>query len=153
MSTYVWHYTTEQQRLPGILLDGVIQAAVIGLSGHEKPVTWFSSNPRYEPTAIKVLLMPDGSMRQLTLNEQIERAGAARIAINRADAMPWARLIAAAKISPTQQRRLFRAARGANPGDWYGVIGSVPRERWCGVEVMRDGKWAALPDETWRAVA
>jgi len=144
----VWHYTVEQEKLESILRDGCLWPAIVGIGGNEKPVTWFSSHPRYEPTAIKWLGSRDGTTRAMTLAEQIERFGCARIGIDRGDALPWARLVKAAKISPTMQRKLIRAARevGGNASEWFGVMGPVPRDLWRAVEVMRRGQWTSYEE-------
>ena len=146
MANLVWHYTAERVALEGILRDGCIHPAYVGIGGHEKPVAWFSSHPKYEPTAIKHISDAAGVTRAMTLVEQMERLGCARIAIDRSDALPWARLAKVAKISPTQQRRMLRMAReiGGSPTDWFGVIGPVPRALWLAVEVMRGGRWVEL---------
>lgn len=146
---FVWHYTTEAHHLPGILRDGCIHPATVGIGPRERPVVWFSSRLTYEPTAIKVARdLPDGSTQLGTLADQIEAVGAARIGIDAGDALPWARLVKAAKISPTTERRLIRAARavGGSAADWFGVVGEVPRELWRAVEVMRAGRWVAADD-------
>jgi hypothetical protein len=147
----LWHYTSEAHHLPLILRDGSIHPATVGIGTHERPVVWFSSRQDYEPTAIKVARdLPDGSSQLGELADQIEAVGAARIGIDPGAALPWARLVKAAKISPTTQRRLIRAARavGGSAADWFGVVGEVPRPLWRAVQVMRAGRWVAADDET-----
>lgn len=109
MPAVVWHYTAESEKLASILRDGLLCPLAPGIGEREEPITWFSAHPKYEPSAIKMLCGPSGTVRPMTLAEQIERFGCARIGIDRAGAIPWARLVIVTKSSPTTQRALIRS--------------------------------------------
>ncbi len=49
-----WHYTTGD-KYELIKKSGLLLPADIGISPPERPILWFSTHPRYEPTALKPL--------------------------------------------------------------------------------------------------
>jgi hypothetical protein len=124
----VWHYTIAD-RADGILEDGLIRPATAGVPDHEKPVVWFSANPRWEPTANKII-MTMGTERVLSTNEMLYSGFAGslwRFGVQHDALIPWVPLQRIARIKKKEAKRLSRKAikDRANPMHWYGSLEPV----------------------------
>jgi hypothetical protein len=120
-----YHYTTHANAL-AILQSRIIRPATTYVPADETPVVWFSRARKWEPTAAKRLVFANGG-RGATFAE-MARIGLARFVIDDGRLLSWPELITAANIARDVVAALVRAGRGvgANPGDWCGVLESVP---------------------------
>jgi hypothetical protein len=145
----VWHYT-KGVHLPKIIASGEIRPATVGVGVGERPIVWFSTNPRWEETASPGRIDDQGQLRKATLEKmEVICAGRARIAVDDATApYDWYYLKRAAGIKTKTAQGLETAAirDGASPKDWRGTFDSVPREKWVSVEVFRNGAWVPFED-------
>ena len=131
-----WHYTTAD-RFHGIQSKGRILAATAGIPATERPVTWFSVHPRFEPTATKGLIDAiTGQHRTATMAEMVELGGGlVRLGLPARELLTGQALRRQARISNSAWAGLcFAAAQcGAQPTQWFGAVGPVELER-CTVE-------------------
>jgi len=151
--TIVWHYTTGDAFL-GILRDGHIRASTGGQTPNEKPITWFSTEPLWEPTVYKKLMRPDGTGEQLGMSGllahgfQLIRIGApAGVAPLR-----WTDIKEQSGIPVHEQRWMARVSKdlGGNPSRWRGAWGAVQIVGQLAVIERFDtalNAWVALPTE------
>jgi hypothetical protein len=99
----VWHYT------PGIefsliMETGVIRVSTLNIGATEKPLVWFSSNPRYEQTVRRIAHRPDGTDEILGM-EGIRRecGGIFRIGVDPGIGLISSHEIEAAANSPNRK--------------------------------------------------
>jgi hypothetical protein len=142
-----YHYTTAQ-RYHLIKQSGLLLPAHIGVLPPELPILWFSTHPRYEPSAIKPLGDGYGNIiRMLTVKELHELGGGlVRFGISTADLKRGEELRKAAKMSATVWRKLEKSGKKmkANPSDWLGYVGSITLQQ-VSVEAMdKNMAWHAV---------
>lgn len=132
----VWHYTTGD-KARGITSTGFIYPATAFLAPSERPVTWFSLHPFFEPTAVKGIIDPaTGVRRDATIAEMIDLCGGlVRFGIPVKGLLAGEELRRKAKIPHATWKILVRAgvSTGANPVHWFGVVGAVELSR-CTVQ-------------------
>ncbi|CBJ36681.1 conserved protein of unknown function [Ralstonia solanacearum CMR15] len=137
-----WHYTTGH-KYELIKQTGILLPADIGVEPPEQPILWFSTHPRYEPSAMKPLGGSNGNvLRMLTLDEMRELGGGLyRFGYSLAELKCGENLRKAAKMSSIWWRRLVRGAANlkADPADWWGHVGSLSLSE-VTVETMDDNK-------------
>lgn len=133
-----YHYTTAQ-KYELIKQSGLLLPADIGVLPPELPILWFSTHPRYEPSALKPLGDEYGNViRMLTVKELHERAGGlVRFGISVSNLKRGEELRKAAKMSSTVWRKLEKSGKKikANPSDWLGHVGSIDIQE-VTIEVM-----------------
>jgi hypothetical protein len=136
-----WHYTTgEKYEL--IKKSGLLLPAESGVEPPERPILWFSTHPKFEPTAMKPLASAQGIIRMLTLEELRDMAGGlVRFGCPVTQLKFGENLRREAKMQSIVWRAL--AKRGAkvkaSQGDWWGHVGSMALAE-VTVEVMNDHK-------------
>lgn len=123
-----WHYTTAQ-KYKLIKESGLLLPATIGVLPPERPILWFSTHPKYEPTALKPLGDGRGNIiRLLTMEELYAMAGGlVRFGCPVTSLKHGEDLRKTAKMSSIMWRRLQKSGRNqkANPCDWWGHVGSM----------------------------
>lgn len=123
-----WHYTTGQ-KYQLIKETGLLLPADIGIEPPELPILWFSTHPRYEPSAMKPLGDTQGNfVRMLTLEEMHKMAGGlVRFGCPISRLKCGENLRKSAKMQSIWWRRLAKKAADmkANPSDWWGHVGSM----------------------------
>lgn len=136
-----WHYTTAQ-KYHLIKQSGLLLPAHTGVVPPELPILWFSTHPKYEPTARKPLGDAYGNIiRLLTVQEMYKLAGGlVRFGISTVVLKRGEKLRKAAKMPSTVWCQLEKTGKklNANPGDWLGYVGSIPINE-VTVEVMDAG--------------
>ncbi len=141
---HVFHYTTGL-KLRQILLSGQIKPSTAGIEPHEKPVAWFSTSDRWEPTATKV---PISGMPGQLITAQIQ-GGLARISVP-ASCVPYGfeDLTRIAGTSHETCRGLLLAGLelGSNPTTWRFTPEPVP------VSCFRDVEFLDFQTGTWLTV-
>lgn len=125
------HHYAPCNYLPRIVASGFLQPFADNIAvGRELPLLWFSANQKWEPTATKALGSVGGSIRSMTMDEQLERIGCCRFSIPANDTrlMPWVKACRFAGIGYTAQRKMEAVGRrrGARPTDWFAVAEAVP---------------------------
>jgi hypothetical protein len=143
----VFHYTTLHcYRL--IDADGVIKPATAHVPKNERPAVWFSTNPVWEPTTDKLILLSDGSWRRATTQELIEaHEGLVRIEVAPASApYSWNEYKIRSGITAKVARGLYRVAlaQRSRPGQWFVSFNPVPRDQWLEVELSQGAEWRPL---------
>lgn len=123
-----YHYTTGQ-KFELIKESGMLLPADIGMRPNEQPVLWFSSHPRYEPSALKPVADEYGNfIKLLNVKEMHELAGGLfRFGISTDKLKRGEELRKAAKITATVWRQLEKRGKKlkANPIDWFGYVGAM----------------------------
>jgi hypothetical protein len=134
----LWHYTTGVH-LPLILQSGMIRPEnPLYLQPPQLPVTWFSLNQVWEPTASKAILAPEVGPTILRRATADACCGLFRIAIEQGDA-PFRvhQLIGVARANRRTVKDLCRVGKrcGACPDDWRFTPNAVLAERWREVQM------------------
>jgi hypothetical protein len=137
----LWHYTVGH-KLPPIREAYALRPNGAKVAPNERPVVWFSADPVYEPTAIKLVQMPgQARLRRPSVAEMHELIGLFRFAIDRADPRlaPWPAVHRKARISTSGVANMIRAGVeiGAKPMNWFGAFEEIPLpdvrfEAWTG---------------------
>lgn len=116
----LYHYTTGQ-KLELIRQSGGLEPSAKGGKPGEPPLLWFSSNPVFEMTSLK-LISRLGELYALTREEQRLRAGNVRLVLSTTKPlMGWREACKYARIS-TKERKAMEASgirAGANPRHWF----------------------------------
>lgn len=143
-SPFAWHYTTGE-KFQLIKNERLLRPAYLGVVAPERPVLWFSTNPFFEPTAMKARLI-DGKRQALTLRELYDLAhGIVRFGCPLHMLKHGPDLRKSAKIQGTVWNALASAAKrmGADPAEWWGHVGTMQLDGVV-VEVMNaDLKWTS----------
>ena len=140
-----WHYTTGE-KFELIKKSGLLLPAEIGVVPPERPIVWFSTHRKFEPTAMKPLADGRGVIRMLTLEEMREMGkGLFRFGCPVGRLKFGENLRKEAKMTSIMWRAL--AKRGAQvkatSADWWGHVGPVALAD-VSVEVMNDRQvWVA----------
>lgn len=145
----LYHYTNGTHLLK-ILSAGFLKATPNNPKPREKKICWLSSNPSWEKTANKVLMMPDGESRLMDQADTEKYCkGLFRFVLN-TDTYPgevigWPRLAVAARIPDKIKKRLLTRAKKAKvaPSQWFGILGELPLEHTT-LEQLVDGQWHAI---------
>ena len=140
-----WHYTYGP-RWELICASGLLLCATKHVLPPEKPVVWFSINQTWEPTSVKGIVNPDGTVRDATFDWLAEEVGCIRISLNPEGRklLHHYRHFQRLAHPPTHVRKaLERAARdaGADPGHWFFCLEPVPAHLWDKVEIFERGQW------------
>jgi hypothetical protein len=122
----------------------------------ERPIVWLSSDQYMEQTAIKEVI-DNGRRRTMSMLEQHKVIGVVRFSIqNRPPVLNAKYLRQLANINRATWDRMLRGAArvGANPLQWFGVIGAVDRSLWTGIEIWSDAwtekkGWRELVPSDW----
>jgi hypothetical protein len=146
-----WHYTTGQ-KYKLIKQSGVLLPADIGVAPPEQPVLWFSTHPKYEPSAKKPLGDSNGKvLRMLTVDEMYEMAdGLYRFGYPVSKLKCGESLRRAAKMSSVWWRRLAKggAKLAANPADWWGHVGSLSLNEVTVEKMDANKRWVRVTNES-----
>lgn len=122
-----WHYTTgEKYEL--IKKSGLLLPADFGVCEPERPILWFSTHPKFEPTAMKPLRSAQSFVRMLTLEELREMAGGlVRFGCPVSRLKFGDNLRREAKMKSKIWRGLAKAATkiNASQSDWWGHVGTM----------------------------
>jgi hypothetical protein len=138
----LWHYTVGM-KMPAIVRSGVLKPAVAFVPEGEIPVVWFSSEPRWEQTANKMLMTAAGQLVCLNFEQTVMLFGGGyRFGVPAHQLLSWPKLKTVARIHPDTERALVCSAKdlGANPDTWAGAIEPVSVSA-CRVERLTDAGW------------
>lgn len=131
-----WHYTTTD-RFQSIEAMGLLLPATAGVPDTERPVSWFSVNQHFEPTAAKGFIdAATGQRRTATIAEMVDLAGGlVRLGMPARELLTGEALRRKARISNSNWAALCHAAAqcGAMPSQWFGFVGAVDLTR-CTIE-------------------
>jgi len=141
----IWHYTVGW-KLASILNTRTIFRTIVGIVPPEKPVTWFSRNRIWEPTASKM----SGNDLPKEFRMQANHAAYGRlfrIGIQERHA-PY-EIQDLRRIAHTNRHTVEDLIRsgirmGANPEDWRFAPKNISSKIWIAIEVW-DGKGRWLP--------
>lgn len=146
----VWHYTA------GTYLDKILNDGFLKVSNAErkdkfsKPALFFSADPKWEPTATKMIKNESGEIIQLNFDEMFEHFGLARFGLKfTSELINWAKYKYASKISIQLYDKLEEIGirQGASPRNWYCLFRDVPEQEWYTVEEWDGCKWISIYDE------
>lgn len=140
-----WHYTTGQ-KAKLIFESGELKPTSLFIEPGEKPILWFSTNQVWEQTANKMLELPDGTLRLLTMEGSRKLGGGLfRFGIPADQLIRWPRLARAANMRGKVQRSLEECGLrdGADFREWCGLLEpvSIDALAW---EEMTDSGWVKL---------
>lgn len=141
-----YHYTREDY-IPAIINSEVIKFEKYRFSESEKPIAWVSSNPIWENTATKCYSLPNGKLKSLTFDEQVEISGCARIQIKPTFKLHnWSTISKLANMRKEHAKALEVAGKkmGGNPNEWFGSLVPIPIDEWLRIEIYQDGKWIEI---------
>lgn len=146
-----WHYTTGQ-KYELIKQTGILLPAEAGVEPPEQPILWFSTHPRYEPSALKPIEAPTTreGIRLLTLDEMYEMAdGLYRFGYPIAELKCGENLRKAAKMPSIWWRRLAKRAANlkADPADWWGHVGSLPLSAVTVEKMDTNKRWVSVTSQ------
>lgn len=140
-----WHYT-KGVHYPKIVSSGVLKCTSSGIPDDEKPVLWFSINPKWENT-VSTAQVINNVKRTHTMSETRDQfEGLYRFGVPSNLLIPWIELIKVANIHPLMRKLLEKSARncGANPYQWMGLLQSMAINE-AVIEIMDDdGKWHSV---------
>ena len=123
-----WHYTTgEKANL--IFKSGELQPTAAYIEEREKPILWFSINQEWEQTANKMVQLPNGAFRPLTMEETRKLGGGLfRFGMPAHQLVAWPRLARLANMRSNISRLLEEAGlrAGADFREWFGSLDAVP---------------------------
>jgi len=151
----IWHYTTGRH-FPSILKEGRIRnESSLFLPPPQLPVTWFSLNQVWEPTASKVAYRV--KVEPMILRDANSQAcdGLFRIGIDPSDAPFRIRqLIKVAQSDRMTVTALIRSGMrfGANPKDWRFTPNEVFEDRWRAIQVWDEESETWVPYEHERRI-
>jgi hypothetical protein len=140
----VFHYTTGQ-KLKQIINSGHIRPSTAHVPPNEKPVAWFSTSPKWEPTATKVPI-PGMAGQIMTAQSQ---GGLVRITVPGTCA-PYVfqqlPLIAGTKPSVCIGLLIAGLELGSNPDTWRFTPTSIPTALFREVEFydFAHDRWVAV---------
>jgi hypothetical protein len=138
--TRTYHYTTGNKLSPISSSDCLLPTNVM-IAPHEKPLLWFSVNPVYEPTAIKLIMRDDNRAYRPSVQELHQLIGIFRFGLNAGDArlVAFNKLPRLARISQVDISRMVASGLriGATPTHWAGSLAPIPLselefEEWTG---------------------
>ena len=140
----LFHYTTGL-KLKKIINSGAIKPTTAKIEPHEKPVAWFSTSPRWEPTATKVPI-PGKQGQLLTAKAQ---SGLVRITVPGTCAphvFPQLPLIAGTSLKAYLGLLLAGLELGADPSAWRFTSTPVP------TALFREVEFFDFANDRWLAV-
>jgi len=151
-SFLAWHYTTAACFLQMLKRRAIVphECADNSLG---RPVTWFSVNEDFEPSARMVASRGNGQAFHFSINETAERGqGLVRLGVPVRTLLTCNELRRKAMMSDEVWDHLCEEARdiGSDPDQWFGCLNAVPLEQ-CTVEVRdEDGQWRRMQGATTR---
>jgi hypothetical protein len=141
---FAWHYTTGN-KFQLIKNERLLRPSGIGVFAPERPVLWFSTNPVFEPSAMKTRLV-NGKRQALTLHQLYDLGGGIvrfGCPLHRLKHGPDLRK--SAKMSGAIWNALVSAGKrmGGDSAEWWGYVGTMLLDEVV-VEVMgHDLKWTS----------
>lgn len=148
----IWHYTT-RLHLPSILEERKIRTEnPMFVPPPQLPVTWFSLNCVWEPTACKAPLPEELGPTILRDATATACGGLARIGVNQSE-VPYRthQLIKVARYDrPTVKAMIQCGLRcGATPEDWRFTPNEVTEDRWQAIQLWDEesGTWVPYEHE------
>ena len=125
---YFYHYTVGI-KLAGIIKAGALMPSGVSAAPWEKPVLWFSRDPKWEPTATKILIA-NGQTYRPSVAELHERAGLYRFVVLNPEIYSWPVITrkAGVRLGDIKQMEKLGRKLGALPSNWFGSLESMPIE-------------------------
>lgn len=152
LTQLIWHYTT-RLHLPSILQERKIRTETpMAVPPPQLPVTWFSLNSVWEPTACKAPLPAEAGPTSLRDATAEACGGLVRIGVDQSDA-PF-RTHQLIKIARSDRRTVKAMIQsgircGANPEDWRFTPNEVSEDRWQAIQLWdkESGTWVPYEHE------
>ena len=141
--TRLFHYTT-QSRLDLIIKTGQILPATAFVPLTERPGVWLSYRQRWEPTASKGIVGPDGTCRTATFEEMVARDRPCRIEVSvEAAPLTWREWSVRSGVHKTDAKKLRKSAElvWSSVTDYRMSFEPIDQRHWIAVEVFADGGW------------
>lgn len=145
----LYHYTYGH-KLPSIAAVGALIPTGASIPAWERPALWFSSNPTFEPTALKPMLV-EGRAVRVPFERLAQMIGAYRFVLDGQHAVaqwPAARKLIGIRHADAAKMESVGRRLGAIPSQWWATIDPVPLDV-LALEVWRESRWqpADLADE------
>jgi len=148
----IWHYT-HSKALDSILSDGILKVSQADkkLIKTATPSLWFSSNQVWEPIATKAVSNRFGERFSLTVEQQYELLGLARIGVNYNESYyTWAKYRHYSGLTYAILDGMEKAGieMGASPKDWFCSLKNITEEKWVNVQLWDGTKWVDVEEES-----
>lgn len=149
----IYHYTS------GNKMEAILDSGKLIVSPWERsqkiknPALWLSRNERWEPTAAKGYISPEGEHMLMTMEQHIEYAGGLFrfvLPFHKQELCSWAKYKHVTNqphyVLDAMEREGVR--RGARPGDWFASFKDIPLERVLELHTWTEGVWRPIdPDD------
>lgn len=140
-----FHYTTGN-KLALIARSNSLTPTNVMVAPKEKAILWFSANPVYEPTAVKLVMTSETQARRPSVEELHEIIGIFRFGIPAKDArlIPFNKLALLAHIPKRDVTQMIASGMriGATPVHWTGSFSSIPLSE-LEFEAWNGERWVA----------
>jgi len=150
MEAKYYHYTIPSY-LKRIITDGKINQGKSRIK-ELKPITWVSTNPLMENTALKgaVCKHTGTSLGTMSFEKQHKTVGCVRIQIDPSVLTKWSVLKHTAGYHKRTKKVGYDFAYeleleglevGANPSEWYGSLKPITEDFFLGIEIWNGSEW------------
>jgi len=136
------HHYTYGHKLLAIQAAGALIPTGASIPPWEKRALWFSSNPHFEQTALKPMLV-EGRAVRLSFEKLAELVGVYRFCLHGASGLsqwPAARKLLGIRMADADKMESVGRRLGALSCQWWATIEPVPLDR-LELQVWRDGCW------------
>jgi hypothetical protein len=136
------HHYTYGHKLLAIQATGALIPTGASIPPWEKRALWFSSNPHFEQTALKPMLV-EGRAVRLPFQKLAELVGVHRFSLHDSTGFaqwPAARKLLGIRMADADKMESVGRRLGALPGQWWASVDPVPLDR-LELQVWRDGCW------------
>ena len=149
----IWHYTIAATLLE-IVESGVIKTQSGKLPAGTKPVVWFSTNPKWEQTATKMVGIGGHAMPLASFENMLRHAETrnpvftpARIGVDESVAPGrWKGYKESCGAPYKFTKALYEYALEvqASPSEWRWTANEVPSSAWRSIEIYKGGVWTTV---------
>lgn len=146
----MWHYTTDQH-LAKISETGIIKPTVILIGEKERPAAWFSTNPDWERSVTKKVILDEQTRSEPLQRDDMLQYGLTpvRIEINTSlvKVIDWKTYKRVSGITLECAKWLAKVGleEGADPTEWYAVFDGVPATAWVSIDFWNGEEWISYP--------
>jgi hypothetical protein len=143
-----WHYTTGYHFKLIIQSEAIMPRATGVMSPDDSPAIWFSTSPTWESTATKGAISPDGSHRNMTIDEMMTHLGGLfrlGVSMNSFDLLPFSNYMQTSHAPRGLLDSLVKSGieMGGDPNNWHYTNKRIPLVS-CFVDQFKNDTWNRL---------